>query len=100
MMLEINDLRVAFQRRNHPPTQVIHGLSLSLERGETLGIVGESGSGKSVMSLAAMGLLPGTATATGSIMFEGRDILTMPERDLCKLRGRSCQIIMDIRFAL
>ena len=95
MMLEINDLRVSFQRRNHPPTQVIHGLSLSLERGQTLGIVGESGSGKSVMSLAAMGLLPATATATGSIMFEGRDILTMPERDLCKLRGNRMGMIFQ-----
>ncbi|MDN5568060.1 MAG: ABC transporter ATP-binding protein [Paracoccus sp. (in: a-proteobacteria)] len=94
-MLDVKDLRVSFQRRNLPSVEVIHGLDFTLERGQTLGIVGESGSGKSGMSLAAMGLLPGTATATGSIMFEGRDILTMPERDLCKLRGNRIGMIFQ-----
>ena len=70
-MLEIKDLRVSFQREKLPPAEVIHGVSVSLERGETLGIVGESGSGKSVLSLATMGLLPQTARATGQILFEG-----------------------------
>ena len=90
MMLEIRDLRVTFGT-----PQVLHGIDLSLERGRTLGVVGESGSGKSVMALAVMGLLPGTARATGRIGFDGRDILTMPERDLCRLRGNRIGMIFQ-----
>ncbi|WP_378948819.1 ATP-binding cassette domain-containing protein [Paracoccus sp. R86501] len=90
MMLDIRDLRVTFGTR-----QVLHGIDLSLARGRTLGVVGESGSGKSVMALAVMGLLPGTARATGRIGFDGRDILTMPERDLCRLRGNRIGMIFQ-----
>ncbi len=94
-MLEIKDLRVSFQREKLPPAEVIHGVSVSLERGETLGIVGESGSGKSVLSLAPMGLLPQTARATGQILFEGRDILTLPEAEMCRLRGNRIGMIFQ-----
>ena len=94
-MLDVKNLRVAFRRQKGPPVEVVHGVNLSVERGETLGIVGESGSGKSVMSLATVGLLPQTATATGEILFEGRDILKLPERELCKLRGNRIGMIFQ-----
>ncbi|OJH43622.1 peptide ABC transporter ATP-binding protein [Paracoccus sp. SM22M-07] len=90
MMLEIRDLRVTFGER-----PALNGIDLSLARGRTLGVVGESGSGKSVMALAVMGLLPRTARATGRIGFDGRDILTMPERDLCALRGNRIGMIFQ-----
>ncbi|MEM5476292.1 ABC transporter ATP-binding protein [Pacificibacter sp. AS14] len=95
MMLDVKDLRVAFRRENQPATEVVHGLSFSVKRGETLGIVGESGSGKSVVSLATIGLLPGTAQATGQILFNGQDILTLPEPDLCTLRGDKIGMIFQ-----
>ncbi|QCO54422.1 ABC transporter ATP-binding protein [Pseudorhodobacter turbinis] len=95
MMLDVKDLRVSFLREKLPPAEVIHGVSFSLERGETLGIVGESGSGKTAMSLAIIGLLASTATATGEVMFEGRDLLKMPEPDLCKLRGNRIGMIFQ-----
>ena len=52
-----------------------------------LGIVGESGSGKSVSSLAIMGLLPKRTIVTGQILFRGKDLLTLPEREKQELRG-------------
>ncbi|AEF56393.1 ATP-binding cassette domain-containing protein [Marinomonas posidonica] len=89
MMLDIKDLKVSFQNESGPATEIVHGINLSLDKGETLGIVGESGSGKSVLSLATIGLLPKTARASGEILFNGENILAMSERQLCKLRG-SC----------
>ena len=95
MMLDVKDLRVSFARESLPTVEVVHGVSFSVARGEVLGIVGESGSGKSVISLAMIGLLPGTAQTTGQVMFEGRDLLRLPERDLCKLRGNRIGMIFQ-----
>jgi peptide/nickel transport system ATP-binding protein len=95
MMLEIKDLKVAFQNETGPATEVVHGISFSLGKGETLGIVGESGSGKSVLSLATIGLLPKTAKATGKVLFNDEDILTMSEKSLCKLRGSRIGMIFQ-----
>jgi peptide/nickel transport system ATP-binding protein len=94
-MLEITDLRVSFAQSGGGRSEVVHGVNLSLAKGETLGIVGESGSGKSVLSLATMGLLPRSAQATGKILFEGQDILTLSERALCDLRGRKIGMIFQ-----
>ena len=58
-----------------------------LGRGETLAIVGESGSGKSLTARAIARLLPPGVNAEGSIVFDGRDILALPERDMRGLRG-------------
>ncbi|MCO5319144.1 MAG: ABC transporter ATP-binding protein [Microthrixaceae bacterium] len=72
-LLEVEDLRTSFAS---PRGEVgaVNGVSLSIQRGRTLGIVGESGSGKSVLSRSIMGLLPPTATRTGRIGFEGMDL--------------------------
>ncbi|WP_296992744.1 ATP-binding cassette domain-containing protein [Thalassospira sp. UBA1131] len=94
-MLSIKDLRVSFQQSTGALTEVVHGISLDLDRGETLGIVGESGSGKSVLSLATMGLLPRTAQASGQILFEGQDLLKAPEKQMCGLRGRKIGMIFQ-----
>ncbi|ADO42581.1 ATP-binding cassette domain-containing protein [Ketogulonicigenium vulgare] len=95
MMLSVQDLRVAFARERGAPVEVVHGISFDLEKGETLGIVGESGSGKSVLSLATMGLLPRTARTSGKILLEGEDILTLPEKRMCALRGRKIGMIFQ-----
>lgn len=95
MMLDIRDLRVSFQNESGSPTEVVHGISLSLDKGETLGIVGESGSGKSVLSLATIGLLPKTAKPTGEILFNGDDLLKMPEKRLSQLRGSKIGMIFQ-----
>jgi peptide/nickel transport system ATP-binding protein len=94
-MLEIKDLKVSFQQGANNHTEVIHGINLSLDRGETLGIVGESGSGKSVLSLATIGLLPDTVKASGHIIFNGENILTLSERALCKIRGSKIGLIFQ-----
>ncbi|SFJ68599.1 ABC transporter ATP-binding protein [Celeribacter neptunius] len=95
MMLSIENLRVSFAREHGDPVEVVHGINVTLDKGETLGIVGESGSGKSVLSLATMGLLPRTATASGKILLDGEDILSMSERQLCRVRGRKIGMIFQ-----
>ena len=88
MMLEIKDLKIGFSSESGI-TPALHGVSLSLERGETLAIVGESGSGKSVTALAITRLLP-TPPAVyqgGEILFEGHDLLKVSNDDLRRVRG-------------
>jgi oligopeptide/dipeptide ABC transporter ATP-binding protein len=87
-LVEVRNLTVAFDT----PSGIVHAVndvSYVLEEGETLGVVGESGSGKSVHVLAMVGLIPkppGRIVA-GEVLFEGRDLLKMPERELRDLRG-------------
>ncbi|HET7719703.1 MAG TPA: ABC transporter ATP-binding protein [Acidimicrobiales bacterium] len=73
-LLRIRDLEVTFKTEEGDVTAV-RGVDLEVNPGETLGIVGESGSGKSVTMLAMMGLLPRTATITGSATFAGQELL-------------------------
>ena len=76
--------------------RAVDGVDLTLERGRTLGIVGESGCGKSVTSLALMGLLPeGGAEVSGSVRFEGMDLLKQPDRVMRDLRGNRLAMIFQ-----
>ena len=69
---------------------VLRDIALDVRRGEILGLVGQSGSGKSTLALAILGLLDGKRAKTeGSVEFQGRDLLKLPERDLRKIRGRT-----------
>ncbi|WP_223949275.1 ATP-binding cassette domain-containing protein [Arthrobacter sp. NtRootA1] len=79
-LLEVQDLKVQFRpkRRLARPFQVLHGVSLHLGFGETLGLVGESGSGKSTIGRAILGLVP---AAGGRIHLEGRDITHLKQRE-------------------
>ncbi len=71
-------------------------MSLSIGRGETLGVVGESGCGKSMLSLSIMRLVPDAGRiAAGSIRFDGADLLTLPERAMRSLRGRKIAMIFQ-----
>ena len=93
--LEVKDLQVSFRTENGI-LQAVRGISFSLEKGRTLAIVGESGSGKSVTSRAIMGLLaPNATVGGGNILYEGRDLLQLPERELCKLRGNKIGMIFQ-----
>ena len=84
-LLEVEDLNVSFAT-SRGPLQAVQGVSLTLDQGKTLGIVGESGSGKTVLSRAIMGLLPrASTTQTGSVRYDGTEILNAPNDELRKL---------------
>jgi len=95
-LLSVLDLVVRFDT---PQGEVhaVNGVSLDVGAGETVGLVGESGSGKSVTSLAVMGLLPSPAgrVASGRILFDGKDVIGLPERDLRKLRGKDISMVFQ-----
>ena len=85
-LLEVRDLSVELQT-HRGPAYAVRDVSFTLAPGDTLGLIGESGSGKSITAMALMGLLPENARVSGSIVFEGRELVGLPERELCALRG-------------
>src|SRR3989442_2006409 len=92
-LLSVKDLRVHFETEDGT-IKAVDGISFEVKRGETLGIVGESGSGKTVANLSIMRLIPEPPgkIVSGSIEFDGRDILKLSPRDLREIRG--CHIAM------
>src|ERR1700693_5256249 len=79
---------------------VLRGVSLEIARGEVVGLVGQSGSGKSTLALAILGLLGRQrATVEGTIIFRGANLLTMRERELRNLRGRSLSLVLQSPLA-
>ncbi|AHH94486.1 ABC transporter ATP-binding protein [Kutzneria viridogrisea] len=93
-VLEVTDLAVSFPSEAGT-VQAVRGLSYRVGRGEVLGIAGESGSGKSVSSLAVMGLLPPQARITGSIRFQGQQLLGLSDVQLAKIRGRRVAMVFQ-----
>ncbi|MBX5464085.1 MAG: ABC transporter ATP-binding protein [Clostridia bacterium] len=95
-LLEVRDLKTYF-RTEDGVARAVDGVSFALGRGETLGIVGESGSGKSVTSLSIMRLIPDPPgrIAGGQILFEGRDLLGLSEREMRKIRGNEISMIFQ-----
>jgi len=92
-VLAIENLKVAIGQ-GATATALLRGVSLTVEPGEVRGLVGESGAGKSMVGRAVLGLLPANAGVTfGSINFEGRDLLAMPERQRRDLLGRRIALI-------
>ncbi|MFN3688070.1 ABC transporter ATP-binding protein [Salinarimonas sp.] len=95
-ILTVEDLRVTFTGPDGRTTRAVDGVGFDVRPGRTLGIVGESGCGKSVTSLAVMGLLPKVGTRIeGRVAFEGRDLLSAPERTLQDLRGDRIAMIFQ-----
>jgi oligopeptide/dipeptide ABC transporter ATP-binding protein len=93
-VLEIRDLGVTFKTEDGL-VHAVRGLDLDLVSGEVLGIVGESGSGKSVTMLAVLGLLPRTATVTGSVKYRGEELLGRKPRELQSIRGSKIAMIFQ-----
>ena len=92
-LLEVDDLHVSF-RTSDGIVQAVRGVSFQVDAGQTLGIVGESGSGKSVSTQTIMGLTRG-ARISGQAMFEGRDLLTLPQPEMRKIRGAEIGMIFQ-----
>jgi peptide/nickel transport system ATP-binding protein len=93
-LLEVNNLQIGLQTQRGP-AQAVRGISFALERGETLGIVGESGCGKSITVMSLMGLLPSSATVTGSIRLDGQELVGLPEKQMCQVRGNRIGMIFQ-----
>jgi len=92
-LLEVRNLAVSF-RTTHGEVQAVEDASFTLKRGSALAIVGESGSGKSTTAMACIGLLPGNGRVTsGSILFEGQDLVGLPEAKMRSIRGRAIGLV-------
>ncbi|WP_217184214.1 ABC transporter ATP-binding protein [Streptomyces sp. AC495_CC817] len=93
-VLSVRDLKVSFASEAGR-VDAVRGVSFDLESGKTLGIVGESGSGKSVTSLAIMGLLDENAKVTGSIMFDGQELIGKSDKQLSMIRGNGMAMVFQ-----
>jgi peptide/nickel transport system ATP-binding protein len=93
-LLEVRDLSVRFDT-DDGTVHAVDRMSLELEPRQVLGIVGESGCGKSVTALSILGLLPKTATVTGSARFEGAEMLGASRSRLRKVRGREISFVFQ-----
>ncbi|MBC2425511.1 ABC transporter ATP-binding protein, partial [Clostridium beijerinckii] len=96
-LLEVKDLKVSFHTYAGE-VQSVRGVSFDLDKGETLAIVGESGCGKTITSKSIMRLIPmppGEIKKESQILFEGKDILKMSDKELRQLRGESISMIFQ-----
>ncbi len=100
-LLQVNQLDIAF-RQGRTLTQRADGVTFSVNPGEILALVGESGCGKSITAMSILGLLPRQGQITGGqILFDGRDLTTLDEKELDKIRGREiAMIFQDIMYSL
>jgi len=93
-MLEVRSLQVTLPGPRGS-ARALRGIDFDLERGETVGLIGESGCGKSMTALALMGLLPQGAVVSGSMLFDGQELVDLPDAALCDLRGRRIAMIFQ-----
>src|SRR5918992_1571780 len=95
-LLSVRDLRTYFETEDGT-VRAVDGISFDLKRGETLGIVGESGSGKSVTNLSVIRLVPSPPgkIVSGEVLFHGQDILSLPDDEVRKIRGKRISMIFQ-----
>ena len=95
-LLEVRDLKTHFFTREGV-VQAVDGISFDVEKGKTLGIVGESGCGKSVTALSIMGLIPKPPAkiVAGQVLFEGKDLTPLSDKELQNVRGREEAMIFQ-----
>ena len=94
--LSVEDLTICY----HAYDDVVHAVNhidITLEEGETLGLVGETGAGKTTTALGIMGLLPKRTSevVSGRILFRGKDLLRLSEKELCSIRGSQIAMIFQ-----
>ncbi len=94
MLLNISGLRIAFEQRGHL-SEVLHGVDLQIAAGESIGLVGESGCGKSITWLGVLGLLGQHTRVTGSVKYQGRELLGLSDTELSQIRGRKIAMIFQ-----
>ncbi|WP_137991504.1 dipeptide ABC transporter ATP-binding protein [Streptomyces vilmorinianum] len=99
-LLEVTDLSVTFASgasgiAGTGRGRAVHGVDLTLGRGEALAVVGPSGSGKSVTASALIGLVPGRAEVRGSVRFDGAELLGLPDREMSRIRGRRIGMVFQ-----
>ncbi len=87
-MLQIKNLKVAYGKE-----EILHGISLTVKQGETLALIGESGAGKTTMGLSLLRLAGDTLT--GSVLWQGRDLLKASENELQDIRGRTVALVQQ-----
>jgi oligopeptide transport system ATP-binding protein len=92
--LSVDRLRIRFSQRTGS-IEAVDGVSFSIAPSECVGLVGESGSGKTQIFMAAMGLLPGNAQVSGSVRFEGNELLSVDRRTLNRVRGSRLTMIFQ-----
>jgi len=93
-VLEVEGLEVTFTT-DTGDVPAVCDVALHVRPGETLALVGESGSGKSTVALAAMGLLPGNARASGRVTVDGTEVVGAGEAELARLRGRTASMVFQ-----
>lgn len=93
-ILQIEDLSVSFDTAAGQ-VKAAENVSFVLHRGETLALVGETGCGKSVVASSIMQLLPGNATIRGRAVYAGRDLLSLDEREMSRIRGSEIAIVFQ-----
>jgi peptide/nickel transport system ATP-binding protein/oligopeptide transport system ATP-binding protein len=96
VLLEIRNLTCSF-RTAEGAVRAVEDVSFNVMRGETLGVVGESGCGKTVTALAILRLIPNPPgrVDSGEIVYKGRDLLELPEREMRKIRGNEISMIFQ-----
>ncbi|HEX9077066.1 MAG TPA: ATP-binding cassette domain-containing protein, partial [Anaerolineae bacterium] len=95
LLLGVQDLRTYFIR-GKSVVKAVDGVSFHVDENETLGLVGESGSGKTLSSLSILRLVPKPGSIVGGkIMFEGRDLLTLSDKQMQQLRGSKISMILQ-----
>lgn len=93
-VVSVRDLRV-YYGTGRGPVRAVDRVSLDIREGETLGLVGESGCGKSTLGRGILGLLPEGAAADGEVVYAGRNLITMPPKELRRLRGPDLGLIFQ-----
>ena len=96
-VIDIKDLTVHFQSREIGVCKAVNHFSLSIKRGETIGLVGETGAGKTTVALSIMRLLqmPPAVIKSGEILYEGQDVLKFSKKQMREFRGKKVSMIFQ-----
>ena len=94
VLLSIEDLHLNF-RTFWGTAYVLDGVNLQIYEDEVFGLVGETGCGKSVTSMSILKLLPSNAEISGRIMFQGKDLLQLSEKEIKKIRGKKISMVFQ-----